>query len=381
MAKDDNLLIDGAIESAMEKIEAPKDEETTNEASSPEIEGVDDATEEAPPQESDNAENEEISDQKASVETEKPEEVQTQEAEPQEDISAPTHWTAERKALFTKASPELKKAIAEEWHKVQQHSSRLANESQRGKAWESRVNSDFESKEDLDAHKAQLRLQGIHDEVGELHNYRSWNKVMRHDPVTAVRALINQFQITPDELNGETLSEEQERYVNDPRVDNLIEEMKKERESREASEKQAQHEYMASKVNTWKSGNDKYGKPRSDFAGMYAPQIDNEWQRVLQEAQQTGENLSLEQSLDRAYNNVQSQVYKTHGINPNAPKQSTPEQKAAQAAKVQAAVTKASGVPRSEQITKKPRKEYKNDKERIEAAVSRAESKISSTHR
>lgn len=379
MSKEDNDLINNAIESAQEKlgvsddkdIEAPKAEsEATSEA--PDTVEVEESTTETPLEES---ETETDTDQVANVESstseEQPQAAQTEQIEP------PAFWTAERKALFSKAPPELKKAIAEEALRQQQHMSRLANESQRGKQWESRVNSDFQSKEEFEAHRAQLRLQGVQDEVAELHRYRDWNRLMKSDPITAVRGLIDQFQITPDELNSGALSDEQERYANDPRVDAVIEELRQEREAREQAERQREHQSLASQINTWKSGSDKFGKPRAEFSALYAPQIDSEWQQILNEAAQSGIQLSLEESLNHAYERVQGRIFKAHGINPSAPKQPTPEQRAAQVAKVQSAVTRASGAPRSDVITKKPRKQYKNDKERVEAAMKRAEEKIS----
>lgn len=384
MSKEDNDLINNAIESAQEKLggsddntaEQPKIEaEETSEA--PDSVEVEESTTEAPTEEGETTE-ETDTDQEASVESSTSEE-QPKEAAQTEKIEPPAFWTAERKALFSKAPPELQKAIAEEALRQQQHMSRLANESQRGKQWESRVNSDFQSKEELDAHRAQLRLQGVQDEVQELHRYRDWNRLMKSDPITAVRGLIDQFQITPNELNGVALSEEQERYANDPRVDAVIEELRQEREAREQAERLREQQSLASQINTWKSGTDKYGKSRAEFSALYAPQIDKEWQQILQEAANSGIQLSLEESLNHAYERVQGKIYKAHGINPSALKQPTPEQKAAQVAKAQNAVTRATGAPRSDVITKKPRKQYKNDKERVEAAIKRAEERITAS--
>lgn len=385
MGKADHDLIDSAMDAAMEQIDAKS--EPTEEVK---IEGVDENTEETPeaPQEEaleakeeDSEESSEETAEEISDQTANAEEVVTQEAQPQAAatnvIAPPANWTADEKALFSKAPPELQKALVEREVRLQQLISRNANESQRGRQWETRVNSDFETKEELDAHRAMLKLKGINDEVGELHNYRAWNKLFRHDTVLGIQSLMQEHGVTLEELSGETQSEEQERYANDPRVDAIIEEMRQEREALEASKKEAERNALQSQINNWKVGNDKYGKPRAEFVQLYGPQIDMEWQQVINEAGQNGRELSLEDSLTEAFERVQSKVFKAHGINPNAPKAKTPEQVKAHASKVQAAVTKASGAPRSDTITKKARPEYKNDKERVEAAVKRAEEKLS----
>jgi hypothetical protein len=374
--------VDNAIAAAQEKMGAETIEgvdEETRQAEAP-TDPVEEAeTEEVETAESpEGEEQEEISDQAASAETETQEAAPTPEAV--STVAAPAFWTGDNKALFAKAPPEVQKAISEESLRIQQQMSRLANESQRGKAWEERVNSDFQTKEELDAHRAQLRLQGVGDEVGELHRYRAWNTVMKNDPLTAVRALIVEHGITREALNGETQSEGQERDFKDPRVDEIQEQLKQEREAREAAARAAEAQATGAKVAAWKTSNDRYGKPRAEFATLYAPQIDAEWQVVLNEAQSTGENITLEESLTRAHDRVQDRFFKAHGINPNQPKKPTQEQRAQHAEKVKGAITVATGAPRSDVVAKKPRREFKNDREWADAKVKAAEEKISRRH-
>lgn len=367
MAKSDNELLDNALDAAEEKLTAKVEAEPVVEK-----EPVKEVPEPEETKES-ASEEEQISDQEASVEVTDPD--PTPDSPAVETVSAPAYWTAKTKALFSSASPELQKALTEEATRQQQHMGRLANETQRAKSWETRVNSDFQNKEALDTHRATLKLLGVNDEIEELHRYRAWNSVIKSDPLSAVRSLIVQHGITPDELSGESFSEDQNQGAIDPRVDEIASELKRFREEQEQSKKSQQDAYFANQVNTWKSGNDSYGKPRAEFSSLYAPQIDSEWQQVLQEAGQSGAQMSLEDSLNEAFSRVQSRIYKAHGINPVAPKPPTKEQIIANASKVQAAVTKATGAPRSDVVTQRPKKKYKNDKEWVEAAMQRAEEK------
>lgn len=381
MGKADNDLINAAMDAAEEQI-GGVDESTVETAPEPEAAPEIEEKEEIEPEAEDSetleaSEEEQIPDNEAKAETVETEEGQTQEATQSEVIAAPAILSAETKALWNKIPADVQKALSQDALRTQQQLSRLANESQRGKQWETRVNSDFQTKEDLDAHRAMLKLKGIQDEVGELHNYRAWNKLFRHDTVLGIQSLMQEHGVTLEELSGETLSEDQERYANDPRLDALIEDFKKEREARESEKKEAEQHTLRTKIDAWKATPDKYGKPKGEFCQLYAPQIDQEWQIVLNEAGENGENLSFEDSLNRAHERVQERIFKAHGINPNMPKPKTVEQRQAQTAKVQSAMVKASGAPRSETITKKARPEYKNDKERVDAAMKRAEAKLS----
>lgn len=366
MSKSDNDLLDSALDAAEEKLgaetpitEAPK-ESVKEVVEEPQAETTEPAKEEK-----------QISDEEANVQAPTVTEVATQVAPT---VTAPTSLSPKLQSLFSTASPELKAALVEEETRRQQVMGRLANDTQRAKSWETRVNSDFQKPEDLQTHRATLKLQGLNDEVDELHRYRAWNTVFKTDPLSAVHKLMADNGITLEHLNGESFSEHQQQVASDPRLDDVVNKFETFQKQQEKEKADREEAYLTSQVNTWKSGIDKYGKPRSDFASLYAPQIDNEWRQVLTQAQEIGEQLSLEQSLDRAFDNVQSKIYKAHGINPASPKP-TKEQIVAVAAKTQAAVTKASGAPRTDVIAQRPKKKYKNDKEWVEAAMSRGEEK------
>ncbi len=365
MAKSDNDMLDAALDAAEEKLAAdPKDEpkeEAVEKEEAPEVE-------ETP---SEDAPKEQISDQEPSEEvSEEPTEVVEQSSLP-----APAHWTAKTKALFSKAPPELQQALVEEAKLQQQHMGRLGNETNRAKQWETRVNSNFGSPEDLNKHRAIMRANGVTDEVEELHRYRAWNEVLSQDPLTAVRTWIVQHGITPEELNGESFGDEnQGSSVNqDPRIDELSSKFEQLEKEKQESVRRSEEEKFAGVVNTWKSGNDRYGKPRSEFSKLYAPQIDQRWQEVLRQAAEVGEELTIDESLNRAFNDVQDSIYKAHGINPIVQKQQSKEELIAKSKKLNAIASKASGAPRTDVIAQKPKKTYKNDKEWVEAAMQRAE--------
>lgn len=359
MAKEDNDLLDRALDAAEEKITA--DAPVTEEASAKEAV-------EAEPVEA----KEEISDEKADVEPTVTEEVPETVTEA---VTLPTSLSPKVRALLSKAPPELQQALVEEEIRKQQVMGRLANETQRAKSWETRVNSDFQSPDELNRHRATLKTLGVNDEIEELHRYRAWSSVIKSDPLTAIRSLIVQHGITPNELSGEYESDpSQYQSAPDPRVDELAQKLDAWEKEKEQALISQREQAFASEVTTWKSGNDRYGKPRADFSALYAPQIDGEWNQILNDAAQNGIQMSLEESLTEAFNRVQDKIYKTHGINPQVAKPSR-EQLIANSQKSQAAVTKATGAPRTEQITQKPtqKKKYKNDKEWVEDAMRRAE--------
>ncbi len=383
--KEDNVLVDNAIDQAFEKLEVSDNAaETQGDIPDKNIEAASEEAEEGEKAANKGADSDESGDSGESEDGESTEEQISDEVADAEisdeasteqvasGVEAPAFLSAETKALWSKIPADVQKALSQDALRTQQQLSRLANEGTRGKQWEQRVNSNFETKEELDAHRAQLRLQGIQDEVGELHNYRDWNKVLKNDPLTAVRSLIVQFGITKEELNGESFSEESEAAANHPSINDAIEQVKAEwKAEREQERAERERQNIHAEINAWKSGNDKYGKPRADFTVNYAPQIDAEFQRLVGEAGQLGIQKSLIEFTDEAFNNVQARIYKQFGYNPQKPVQ-TPEQREANLSKVKAAAQVASGAPRSDTITKRPKKEYKNEKEWVNDVVDQA---------
>lgn len=383
MSKEDNSLIDNAVDSAYEKIGGSDEKEPTIEA---DTDNSPDSKEESAPIEAadkesaetaEESQDEQLTDETAIAETSD----QSPSEQLAETVEAPAILSAETKALWSKVPAEVQKALAADALRTQQQLSRLANESQRAKAWENRVNSDFSTKEDLDLHRAKLRANGMQDEVAELHNYRAWSKILAADPLTAVREIIVKHGITPEELNEGPLSEDQERFINDPRIDEIVNDFRSLKEQQEQERKAREAAETATMVNNWKASTDKYGKPKADFASLYAPQIDQEFQRIISEAGQMGIQKSMPEFLDEAFYTVQDRIFKAHGINPTKPATKTPEQIAADTAKAQAAATKASGAPRTDVITKRPKKEYRNEKEWVNDIIDKAEQKISGSQR
>lgn len=379
MAKEDQIMIDSAVDSALEKLDSNTEESTIEpdhtEDSSAKTEESDKEPESGP----DNVEQEEqISDETAIAENSDQSPTETV----AETVEAPAILSAETKALWSKVPADVQKALAADALRTQQQLSRLANESQRAKAWDSRVNSDFSTKEDLDLHRAKLRANGMQDEVAELHNYRAWSKILAADPLTAVREIIVKHGITPEELNSDgPLSEDQERFINDPRIDEVVNDFKSYKEQQEQERKAREQEETANLVNNWKASADKYGKPKAEFAAIYAPQIDQKFQELIHDAAQMGIQKSMPEFLDEAFYAVQDKIFKAHGINPTKPSTKSPEQIAADTAKAQAAVSKASGAPRTDVITKRPKKEYKNEKEWVDDIIGKAEQRISGSSR
>jgi hypothetical protein len=346
-------MLDRALDAAESKLdnEAETVEKPVKQVEITESEAI----EEAPEQEQN-------SDQEANVEAADPAQAQEQTPEADMQVNAPAFWSTEQKALFAGASKPLQKVIADSFLAVQQHTSRLANEAQRAKAFERDMYSDMENDPQKVAdHKAQLRLNNIKNEVEELHRYRDWDRVFKSNVSAGLIDLGRKNNITPETYAalyyGENV-EHDEQLQEDPRIEELQNELKSWKEQQEV-------ERLTSTVNTFKQGVDARGQVRERFSVAYAPQID----AAVKEIEQEYPEMQLSEKLHHAYEYVYGQVAELHNLSTSQPQAKAPVKPEAIAAAKKAQVAAASsttGAPTTGIPSQRSRLKGKNFSEKLD---------------
>ena len=365
--KDDNDLLNNALDSAEASIIEDRDPVDAPEPTKEKVEIQGSPDEDEQPESSE----EPVLDQAA--ETETAEQPEAQEASAP-DIAPPVFWSNEQKALWTEATPALKQVIAARELQLQQHISRFANQAKKAETYEQRFYSDFEAPEAAERHKAELRLQGLKDPIEELHRYRDWDRVFKSDPASAIYDLAakNGLQI---QIQGEVLETFANQSV-DPRYTEIESKLARLETEREQEREQAHQMQLAQEVNAFKSGTDETGQPIAPFAAMYAPQIDQAYQQIMAIAEEQGNFLSVGQGLKHAYDYIRSEVQKVHGK--PAPKARDTQKEIEQAKRAQAAATSTNGAPTSGVVSQKPRLKGKDFNEKFDSAFDAAFERASS---
>lgn len=280
-------------------------------------------------------------------------------------ITPPARWSAEGKALFSKAPPELQQFISARELETQQIISRVANEAERGKQFLSRLNSDFEDPKELQLHKARLQADGVRDEVEELHRYRAWDRIVRSDVKAACLGLLRNNNLTPQDLLY--VDDGQSQYQ-DPRVDELQQGYQQTQTvlaELQAERVRLQQEQADMELKRFGSGKDSYGNVRQPYLNMYRAQIAAEMPRIMQE---TG--ASEIEALEKAYDEVISNARAIHGT-------PAPVQKPAplvDATKARLVASGSNGAPKSGVANPKPTLKGKNFNEMFDDAYGQATS-------
>ncbi len=305
-----------------------------------------------------------LSDQEVNAELSTEVEAQSAQPEATSSITPPAFWPADKKALFAKAPVELQEYVAQRELGLQQHVSRLTNEAERGKQIISRLNSDFETPEELQSHKARLRADGISDEIEELHRYRAWDNVIRSDVRTYALGLLRNNGLTPQDLFNVEL---EDSYQSDPRVDELTQQFKETQSTineLKAQRERLENEALTNKLETFKSGKDSFGQVRRQFVDMYEPQIST----VVTTLRQQNPGLAQEDLLSHAYEFVMKQVRDTFGIS----KPLTQESRPVDASKAKQVASSSNGAPKSGVANPKPKLKGKDFNEMFEDAYGQA---------
>lgn len=335
----EDLVETQEISKAIEKVTKPAEKAPKVKAAKPSAKSAE-ITQEAQPEVT-----EQISDQQP---TDTIEPLAAEQSAVTETIDPPQFWSADKKALFAKATPDLQKAIVEHEAQRNEYVHRLANESERGRAIEKRVSDVFKP------YELKLKAHGINDPLQAAERLMAWNEIIESDPLTAVKTLMQRNGLTPQDLmyQDDGSGQPQQPYQSDPRVDEAI--AKAEAAERRLQEWQQQQEAQAlqSEVDAFKNSKDSTGQTRKAFAEMYAPQI----AQAVEAISRLNPNLGTTERLTQAYDYVQAEVKKLLGVPAAIGQKPTakPEQLVANAKKAQAAASSITGAPSSGTSPQRP---------------------------
>lgn len=357
----DQLIEDSAIKESLDKQQSQQPQQNKGRDSS----GRFSKAKETPQEDG----RKDLSDQVANAES-TTEEAQVEEPVAVSTVNPPAFWTAEQKALFTKAPVELQEVIATRELQLQQHMSRLANEAERYKTIEKQLYADFDSDQAIEAHKNRLALDGIKSPIEEMHRYRAWDRVFRTDPKLGISDLMRKNGLTPQDF----LIENQEQYYTDPRIEQELQELRTTKSTVEQLKAQLEaqtQQSLYSELEQFKLGKDSSGTVRAQFVELYEPQIASAVTAIKQQNPYMGRT----EALNHAYEYVLSEVKKAHGFNSSQPIQSAPVKKpVVEASKASKIASSSNGAPSSGIAAQKSRLKGNSWEEKLNSAIEQAES-------
>lgn len=286
----------------------------------------------------------ELSDQ---VATNEAVEAPVEEAPQSEPIDAPQFWSAEDKAAFAKAPPEVRAAVQRYEAQRNEWANRVANENKRGKEIEKRASEVFEP------YRLKLQANGIKDPLEAADRLLAWNELFEREPKTAIADLMTKNGLSPYDFLQEQGYEELPQY-NDLRIEQALQEAaeaKKAADEYKAQLEEEKQRILLSTVEQFKNGKDSSGQARKTFAEMHAPQIS----MAVESIQARNPNMPLDQALNHAYDFVLAETRKALGVQvtPKTVTQQVQIQKP-QVQKAKAAASSVSGAPTSASLAKKP---------------------------
>lgn len=298
-------------------------------------------------------------------------------------FEAPVFWPAELKAAAAECKTDAERALVAKFaaHDAQREewARRTASEAKRGKEFEQRLYADMESPEDVQRHKAQLRLNGVRDEVDELHRYRAWDKVITTDPETAIQDLIRKNNLQHRFSFAEDQGHLQAPSVSDPRVETALQEAqaaKAEFAEWKANQERRERE---TELTMFKEGKDSAGNVRAAFVDAYAPQI----AEAVKAIREQYPHMPRSEVLNHAYEFQLGEVRKLHGISygkPVSAAQSVATKPVAKpdASKAKAAASGVTGAPANGGTVQRPRLKGDSFNDKLNSAMDNAEEQLGS---
>lgn len=313
---------------------------------------------------------EQVSDQEANPETDGVSGAEESSTSPT--IEVPEFWPAELKAAVAEAKSEDAKALVKHFATLdvqrEQWARRHASEGQRGKEFEQRLNADMSSPDEVNRHKAQLRVNGLKDEVDELHRYRAWDKLFNVDVKTAIADLMRKNNLTHQDF-AEDQGQSQQAQFQDPRVDEALTEARTAKEQFTMWQQEQEDAVRATELASFKEGKDSTGNQRSAFVDAYSPQI----AAAITEIRAQYPHVSRTDALNHAYEFVLSQVRKLHGVavsqKPIAAAPKPPAPAPADAKKARAAASSVTGAPVNGAHVQRPRLKGDNFSQKLDSAL------------
>lgn len=220
-------------------------------------------------------------------------------------IEAPPFWSAEEKAAFAKAPPDVQQVIARKEALRNEFANRLAREAEPAKAYIAKT------RELWEPHRAKFATHGVRDEHDAMARLLGWNEVLENDPKFALADLMQKNGLTGyDFIHDET----QSQIPYDPRLDEALqsaEEAKRVALELQASLDNQRRSQGVAQVEAFRNGQDSAGQQRTAFFDAYRPQIAQAFEEIRKQAP----NMPEEEVLHHAYEFVVSDARKLFGIN------------------------------------------------------------------
>lgn len=290
-------------------------------------------------------------------------------------IATPAFWSDEHKAHFAKADPELRKIIADYEAQRVQWANGIQNDATVGKTYKERLYADMESPEEIHNHKARLRMNGIRDEIDELHRYRAWDRVFKADAKTGIADLIQKNDLTLADFFGDNGQQLQQTEQQPTQQSSELQEIRATLDEWKQSMAAQQQAAVRRFFSQFREGTDSRGNVRATYFDMYRPQI----AQAMSEMRAAYPQLSEEEAVNHAYEFVVAEVSKLHGVSAVPAKPAKPtEAQIAQAKRVKDAVSPAMGVPSTGVAAPRPRLKGNTWDERLESAIERSMDQLDS---
>jgi len=245
---------------------------------------------------------------------------------------APKFWAPEDKALFSKAPPEVRAAIAKYEQQRNDWAYKVQAEADKGKQIERKATEVFEP------YKLKLQANGVRDPLDAAERLLAWNEIFEQDPLSGIKDLMQKNGLTPNDL----VNSQQDWQPSDPRLEQALaaaEEAKRIAEEQRSHFERQQQQAVLSEVERFKQGKDAQGHTRKAFAEMYSPQIT----QAAEQIEKMHPGMSLTEVLSHAYDFVKSQAMQNLGVNSVT---QPPQQSASvDVKKAQAAASSVKGAP------------------------------------
>lgn len=390
MALEDNEILDRALDAAearmipeteapapdarveeaaevetLKEVEKQSKESRTRDASGKFLKGGKAAAAPAAEPEAEAAPDEQVSDQ-APDGTEVEAEAQGEDPQGSTPIDLGPFWSADEKAAIAKAPRDVQQLVAQKEAQRTQWAHRLQVEADRGRTIEKQLWADFDSPQAIEAHKAQLGVQGIRSVGEEISRYRAWDRVFRTDPKQGIVSLLQKNGLTPYDLMNEDAGGE---YPTDPRTEQALQAAEDAKRAADETRSYLERERMnagQAQLEGFRQGKDSSGTVRAQFFDLYRPQITATFKQILE--QHTG--VSETDALNHAYEFVVGEARRAFGVTGAAKSQADQAQAIANAKKAKAAASSVTGAPKSGTVPQRPRAKT------IDEAMDRAEEQL-----
>lgn len=280
-------------------------------------------------------------------------------------------WSSREKSVLAKVPQELRgelaSIIAQKEAQRNEWVNKVTAKAEKGLTYAKRTDEVFAP------YSERLKASGAKDVFEVFGRMLEWDRQFSTDPVLAIQELVKRNQITAEEIFGGANSQydSQAEYA-DPRVEQALEEA---REAKRLAEEYRQNvsrqqdAAITQEVENFRKGTDSLGRPRAEFAKLFAPQIS----KVYSEIVERSNGISVTDALDQAYEYVLSQSRAALGGNSapqsfktkQAPKATAP----ASSQKAKAAAGSVKSSPGGGTTTKKGPKD-------IDEAIRMAESEL-----